>query len=471
MLTTPEKQSPLDIPLKRWFPLTVETLLVVILLTLAVVSRFADLGARTMSHDEINHDVPTFDLYTGRGYHYDPMSHGPLQFHMMALSVALFGENDFVLRLPAALFNIATIAIALFAFRRYLGRWGAILAGVMFLISPLMLFYGRYARNEVYIVIWGLLTLYAILRYLEKGENWVLVLFTLVNAFHFTDKATSYMFAAEQFIFLVAYIVDRFARYEWTDQKQRRSFLMGLILMILLAAGAFGVYLSMKPLTLALKAGVGLLAAGSVAALVWAGFAAVRGLGWQTLRSERAMTLLMLLGTFILPLMGAIPLLLMGYTPLDYSTQGMIRIGVAAGLLAAAGIAIGIWWFGRKWFIYAALFFVPFILLYSSFFTNPQGILGGLVGAFSYWSEQQSLGRGGQPLYYYAFLLIPMYEFLPALGTVAATLIAGTRKLWQSQSGQPFTRPANENKQPPVPVAALLVYWSVSSLAVFTYAG
>ena len=50
------------------------------------------------------------------------------------------------------------------------------------------------------------------LRYLERGETWVLFLFTAVNMLHFTDKATSYMFAAEEFLFLAAYFVDRVSR-------------------------------------------------------------------------------------------------------------------------------------------------------------------------------------------------------------------------------------------------------------------
>ncbi len=44
MMPTTEKQSILDLPLKRWFPATLETLLVVLLLLAAIVSRFYDLG-------------------------------------------------------------------------------------------------------------------------------------------------------------------------------------------------------------------------------------------------------------------------------------------------------------------------------------------------------------------------------------------------------------------------------------------
>ena len=485
MMPTREKPSLLDTPLKRWFPLNVETLLVVLLLAIAVVSRFYDLGARTMSHDEINHVVPTFSLYSGNGYKYDPMSHGPLQFHMLALSYALFGDNDFTTRIPAAVLSIAAFLVVVFAFRRYLGRTGALVAGALIIISPLMLFYARYARNESYIVLWGILTIYAILRYLERGEAWALFLFTAVNALHFTDKATSYMFAAEEFLFLAAYFVDRVSRREWQSGRRRAFFLLGLALTVVLLAAAAGFYLSNKPTadtaaeqvrTMIIV--VSILAAGGVGALVWSGASLALGLGWAGIKSERVADMLLLLGTFILPLLSAIPIKLMGYTPLDYTTTGMLRVAGVAVALAAIGIALGLWWFGRKWLFHAALFFVPFILLYSTFFTNPEGIVGGLVGALSYWTEQQAVARGGQPLYYYELLMIPMYEFLPALGTVVAAGIASRVRLWQSQPGQPFTRPqadpstsSGQAATPPVPVAALLVFWSVSSLAVFTYAG
>jgi uncharacterized protein (TIGR03663 family) len=484
MMPTSEKQSLLDIPLKRWFPATLETLLVALLLVAAIFSRFYNLGARTMSHDEINHVVPTFSLYSGNGYQYDPMSHGPLQFHMMALSYALFGDNDFTTRIPAALFSVATIVLAMLAFRRYLGRSGAILAGLLFLISPLMLFYGRYARNEAYIVVWGLLTLYTTLRYLEHGKSWTLFLFTAVNAMHFTDKATAYMFAGELFIFLAAYFVDRMSRRQWPQANRRTSFLLGIGLAILLLVGAVGFFLTHKPTSETtieqlrpVLIVVGILAAGGAGALAWSVVALVRSFGWESLKKERVLNLMILLVTFVLPLMGAIPIAVMGKTPLDYTTAGVLRVGIAAAVLGGIAAALGLWWFGRKWLLHAALFFIPFVLLYSTFFTAPEGLVGGLVGLLSYWTVQQDVARGGQPLYYYAALLIPVYEFLPAAGTIAAAWIASKKKMWQQQSGQPFRRPEIElmsegvEVQPPVPVAALLVYWSVSSLAIFTYAG
>ncbi len=502
MLPAAEKTPVLDFPLKRWFPFKLETLFVILLLIAAVVSRFTDLGVRTVSHDEVNHVTPAYSLYTGSGYQYDPLSHGPLQFHMMALSYALFGDNDFTTRIPAALYSIAAIVLAIFAFRRYLGRTGALIAGLFFLISPLNLFYGRYERNEAFIVIWGLLIIYSMLRYLERGERWVLFLFTAANALHFTDKATSYIFAAEEFLFLAAYFLHRIYRRTWLQPQQKRLFLFALLLSLILFLGAGGFYFLNKPLaSLVMKVPVVILAAGGAAALVWTGILLVRVFGWADLRSDRALGMVVLLGTLILPLMGAIPISLLGYTPLDYTQAGILRVAIAAGILGIIAVAVGLFWFGWRWLYFVAVFFTPFVLLYSTFFTATNGLVGGLVGALNYWTIQQGVARGSQPLYYYAFLLIPMYEYMPAIGTIVAAGIAITKKLWASKAEQPFVSaretpgtdtnalaesgaPAAvdsaEAGSPPalpapepysVPSAALFVYWSISSLALFSYAG
>ena len=77
-----------------------------------------------MSHDEVNHVVPSYNLFQGQGYAYDPVTHGPLQFHLIALSYFILGDSDFSSRVPAVLFSIATVAVALIGFRRFLGRPG-----------------------------------------------------------------------------------------------------------------------------------------------------------------------------------------------------------------------------------------------------------------------------------------------------------------------------------------------------------
>jgi len=498
----------LDFPLSRihW---NVETLLTIIILILAVVTRFYNLGARAASHDEINHFVPSYDFYVGRGYRYDPMSHGPLQFHLIALSFALFGDSDFTARIPAAVFGVATIAWALFLFRRYLGRVGALAAGVMLLISPYMLFYGRYARNEIFIVMWGLLTIYTLLRYLERGEPRTLILFTLVNALHFTDKATSYIFAAEQLVFLAVYFFYRLSRRDWPSPKYRQAFLLALSVMLALLAGTAWLYLSAeKPLASTMLTFVAVLGLGGVFAAIVAGIALVRGLGWVGVRSERALDLLMLLGTLVLPLLAGFPIKLAGFNPMDYSSAGIWRSVIVIGALAVIAVLLGSWWNRKIWPLLAAMFYSIFTILYTTFFTNPEGLAGGFMGALNYWAVQV---RGDQPLYYYALLQIPMYEFLPAIGILMAVFIAFRKRLWQAAPGQPFrsyadmweeavacpggqaseTAPTSPRSLPsqadfvdslprfkspdaadqPVPTILLILFWSVGNLFAFSVAG
>src|SRR6266511_3115253 len=107
------------------------------IILLAIVTRFYNLDARVMSHDESLHTYFSWLLYRGQGYEHSPMMHGPLQFHMVALSYFLFGANDFTSRIPTALFSIAIVGMVWF-WRRYLGRWGALIAGLLLVISPYM---------------------------------------------------------------------------------------------------------------------------------------------------------------------------------------------------------------------------------------------------------------------------------------------------------------------------------------------
>ncbi len=403
--------STLSKPISSFFPATLENGLAVLILSLALLTRFAGLGDRAMSHDEINHVVPSYELSQGKGYHYDPVTHGPLQFHLIALSYSLFGDSDFTSRIPAAAFSVLTIGIALLAYRRYLGRVGALAAGLLFLISPYMLFYGRYARNEAFIVVWGLLTLFAILWYLETGRRRALVLFVLANALHFTDKATAYIFAAEQLLFLSGYLLYR---------------------------------------------------------LTHSG----RGYCWAALRQERSFDLILLLSSLLLPLLAALPVQLLGGNPLDTSPSAVLREGLAFAILALLGAAVGLWWRPREWPLYALLFFAPFILLYSTLFTHPGGLAGGAFGALGYWLSQQAVHRGEQPLYYYALIQIPLYEFLPALGTLAAVVMGFRKRSWQTCPGTVITTTdCADIASQPVPTLALLIFWCASSFVAFTFAG
>src|SRR5437660_3287287 len=111
-------------PLKRWrfIPPTREQLLVggafwgVILL--GAILRFWGLGDRPLHHDESMHAYFSLQLMLNpANYHYDPLLHGPFQFHIIALvyKVAQLlgvydnGVNNFTARFAAA--SLGTVIV------------------------------------------------------------------------------------------------------------------------------------------------------------------------------------------------------------------------------------------------------------------------------------------------------------------------------------------------------------------------
>ena len=210
-LSNPDQQSKpswLDAPIQSLLEHRWETLLFAALIIIAVISRFYDLESRVMSHDENSHVYFSWLFEQGSGYSHDPVTHGPFQFHVVALSYFLFGDSDLTARIPAALFSIATIAFMWF-YRRILGRSGAIIAAILLLISPYMLYYGRYVRNEAFVAFFGVVMLWAIIRYLESGASRYMVWLTIVTSLHFATKETSFIYAAQALLFLTGYLIYR----------------------------------------------------------------------------------------------------------------------------------------------------------------------------------------------------------------------------------------------------------------------
>src|SRR5574341_788506 len=88
-------------------------------------------------------------LYLGSGFNHSPLYHGPLRFHLTALSFALFGVDDFTARIPAALVGVALVMTPILL-RPWLGRRGALLTSLLLLISPSILYHARYIRDEAF---------------------------------------------------------------------------------------------------------------------------------------------------------------------------------------------------------------------------------------------------------------------------------------------------------------------------------
>ncbi len=431
-----------------------------LILILAAATRFYALGARTMSHDETQHTYFSWLFYKGSGYTHTPLTHGPLQFHLMALSYGLFGDTDTAARVPHAVFSLLTVA-AVWLFRRHLGRYGTLLTALMLTISPYLLYYGRYARNEALVGLFGLLTWWAILDYLETGRKRDLFILSAATALHFTAKETAFIYTAQTLLYLGLAFLWKVWHAPWQEARERTFFRAGVVsgVLLLLMGGVFF-------LLGGGKAALGLALTGAAlagaAALIFSG----RGLGWRTLAEDRAFSMGLLLFSFVLPMLAPFPMTWVGLDPLDHTPGGMLRAILFIVPLILAAVALGNWWNPGLWVANAGLFYALFALFYTSFITYDAGFFTGLVDSLGYWLQQQGVQRGSQPWYYYLLIQIPVYEYLPFL---ASLLGAGywAKAAWKK------TPPPEEGTQGAQPVSApfFFLYWSLTSLLAYTLAG
>jgi len=152
--------------------------------------RMFDLGQRALHHDESLHAVYSWYLYIGRGYIHDPLMHGPYQFHVPALLYFLFGANDVTARLAAVLHGTAIIFMPYFL-RYELGKRGAIIASILFTISPAFLYFSRFMREDMLLACYTLGMVVGIFGWIRTRQNRWLYWgsFSLICAFA-TKEAT-----------------------------------------------------------------------------------------------------------------------------------------------------------------------------------------------------------------------------------------------------------------------------------------
>ncbi|MDY6918044.1 MAG: TIGR03663 family protein [Chloroflexota bacterium] len=182
--------------------LTWESGFYVALAVVALVMRLWDLGARGISHDESLHGIYSWYLANGNVYHHDPMMHGPFLFHGTALNFLIFGDSDVTMRLLAVFLGTGLVVLPYFL-RHQLGRWGAMSAAVLLAFSPTLLYYSRYARNDVLMVFWALLLVVLMWRYFEQRKARQLYFGAAVLGFTFCTKETSYITVAIFGLFLL----------------------------------------------------------------------------------------------------------------------------------------------------------------------------------------------------------------------------------------------------------------------------
>ncbi len=404
----------------RWWEVAGYVTLVVI----GLIMRLWDLGGRAMHHDESLHALYSWKLYSGMaeftssfpmdnlgeigawlrsldgGYQHNPMMHGPLQFEANAALFFVFGDSDITARILYAVTGTALILMP-FLFRSRLGGLGALFVAAMLTVSPAMLYYSRFARNDILMAVWTFGVVICMWRYFDEGRNRYLYITAALLALMFATKESAYMVVAMMGL--------------W-------SFLMAVQPSLSRAWAGIATQGVSPPVAL-----------GRVVDGLWNSFLGV--LDESRRGGPAAFMVFLILVT--LPMWSAFAALFQDTPLLSWMNltlaagEGSPRIGdpLGGGNVIAFVIVVGMIslsaYFGSRWNLWlwlgcANIFYIIWILLYTTFLTNFAGVKSGIWQALGYWIVQQEEGRGSQPWYYY-FLITSVYEFLPfLLGIVAA---------------------------------------------------
>lgn len=175
-------------------------------IALSVVLHLWRLGLRPLAHDEAIDANFSWQARAGAIMRYDPVYHGPLRFYLEGFVLRFLGTTPGWTRLVAALAGItATIIIARSA--RTLGRVGAPVAALVFVISPTVLTVTRTGREDSLVVLVSLGLLLVVARALVEPRASHLVAAGALLATSFALKETTFLFGFSALCFIVGMLV------------------------------------------------------------------------------------------------------------------------------------------------------------------------------------------------------------------------------------------------------------------------
>jgi predicted membrane-bound mannosyltransferase/sugar lactone lactonase YvrE len=398
----------------EWLLAHREAVALVSLMAIAAGLRFWGLDWRAVHHDESLHAQYTYYLYNADGYRHDPLMHGPFLFHTGTLIYFLFGDSDYTMRILPAIFGTVLVGMP-YLLRKQIGMPAVLIAAVLLTFSPTLLYFSRFYRNELYIAVFTLGIVICIWRYLEDRKMTYLYALAALLALSFSSKEVTFITAAVILLFL-----DLMLAVEIGRRRPHEDVSRGLVIVRTLA----------------------------LIPVAWLVAAAWPLLGRHPLGLERMPAVgdvLVVMGTLTLPQFAAAVQVLpfVGDDGYNVASESTLKVTTTFVLLIACAY-FGMLWRPGIWLIVAACFFVPYVLLYTTFFTNQPaiwtgdfwrgegGFWSGIWGSLDYWLGQHHVQRGSQPVYYYA-LMTPLYEFLPML-------LAFAGAVWLILRGDSFRR-------------------------------
>jgi uncharacterized protein (TIGR03663 family) len=343
-----------------------------------IITRFHHLGDKPFHHDESLYAKYIWNFHVGMGYQYDPMQHGPFMFHMQQISLFLFGVTNYTMRILPASTGIF-LMVLMFMIRKYLPSGVALLAGWLFAINPVFMYFQRFNREDPYYSLLAVAIFAFMLMWYRDKKPW---------QFYASAAAVSSLFCTKENAFVNVFIFFTFALLKvvvemFEKNGNRRMGFKSIsenihsypisaktTLFVTLWGISFIIY-ALANQFLKSRFPNWNLAVNSywiIVFLIMAGFA-----GFQVAWGERHRSGELTKKTF-------------GLNPVFFADSHIFAVGVL-------------------------IFVAIFITLYTTFFTNMKGFWGGIYEWYTYWLHQHSIARIRGPFHYYHHLML-IYSFI-----------------------------------------------------------
>jgi len=337
------------------------------------VLRIVQLGNRALHHDESLDAWWSYRYLNGTYEGYDPVYHGPLRFYITALFYWLFGESPATSRLFSALAGTALIAVAWFM-RHHIGRIASGVLAVLLCLSPSLLYYSRFGREDAQIVFLTGLMLAVTMAYFKQPRAWQPSVVALALSASLAIKESTYLLIFQVGAFVLVTLAVQFRRVAVGTSDDDD------------ASDAFAWQLPLAALALMV---ITVILATRVSAFLMFG------------------------------LYGAV----LAAVAIVFARQANRRSSWTDAPFVARVSEVG--W--KPWALAGFLLVFTFIAFFTVFFTRPGDWHTGITEAIGYWDSQNEVNRGGQPWYYY-FVVIPAYEFVAIALAIVGTVIAFRRQ-------------------------------------------
>ncbi len=197
--TEQEQKTMFD--LREWIEKNYKIIFIV-LIALAVLTRFYHLDYKVFHHDESLYAKYVWDYSKGGKHIYDPLMHGPLLFQLNGTLMRYIGDSDYTARVVPAFLGVLTVAGCMLMTPIF-GATAAVTAGIFMTLSPSITYFTRFLRMDAYVITFTYFAMIFFIYFIKRSQWRWLYLSTLSLAFLFCTKENSFLHTFEFVSFMV----------------------------------------------------------------------------------------------------------------------------------------------------------------------------------------------------------------------------------------------------------------------------